>query len=109
MTNNALNGFNTNTTTTEKEVQKNNIYLNMKVKTKSGDTRRFSFLLCTTGGGLEHNNARCILTEALNKSASEPLDAVNAYLETIFVGNVIEAKCALSGIKSAAKDWVNDF
>lgn len=111
MENNALNNMNFNqaAATSSEEKKVNNVYLNLKVKTKSGDTRRFSFLLCTTGGGLEHNNARNIVAAALEKSKTEKLDAVNRYLESIFVGSVEEAKCSLSGIQSAAKDWVNDF
>lgn len=105
---NALNNLNFNQATSE-DKKKNNIFLNMKVKTKSGDTRRFSFLLCTTGGGLEQNNARNIMAAALEKSKVQKLDEVNKYLESIFVGSVEEVKCSLSGIQSSAKDWVNDF
>lgn len=107
---NALNNLNFNqAAATSEDKKKNNIFLNMKVKTKSGDTRRFSFLLCTTGGGLEQNNARNIMAAALEKSKVQKIDEVNKYLESIFVGSVEEVKCSLAGIQSSAKDWVNDF
>lgn len=124
MTNNALNGFNNNATTTtsseEKEIKKNNVFLNLKVTTKSGDVRNFSFLLRTAGSGFEQSNANAVIANAVSKSAIS-LDEANAYLKDLFAnpekwnpttkGEVrkIEGSCYLSGIKSASKDWVNDF
>lgn len=120
MTNNtnALNGFNNATTTTsQEEKKKNNVYLNLKITTNSGDVRRFSFLLCNSGSGLEQSNANAIINTAKDMS----LEEANAYLTGIFADpekwnpaskdevRRIEGSCYLSGIKSASKDWVNDF
>lgn len=122
MTNNALNDFNNATTTSseEKETKKNNVFLNLKITTNSGDVRRFSFLLRTTGSGLEQSNANTIIQNAVAKS-EESLEEANAYLNKWFADpekwnptkpeekRRIEASCYLSGIKSASKDWVDDI
>lgn len=118
MTNNALNGFNnTNVNQEEKSIKKNNVYLNLKVTTNSGDIRRFSFLLCNSGSGLEQSNANAVINTAKDMS----LEEANAYLTDIFANpekwnpttedgvRRVEGSCYLSGIKSANKDWVNDF
>lgn len=119
MTNNtnALNGFNNATTTTsqeEKETKKNNVFLNLKVTTKSGDVRNFSFLLRTSGSGFEQSNANNVIANAVDMSTTS-LEKANKYLTDIFANpekwktQRIEGSCYLSGIKSASKDWVNDF
>lgn len=122
MTNNALNGFNNATTTSqeEKETKKNNVFLNLKVTTKSGDVRNFSFLLRTSGSGFEQSNANNVIANAVDISATS-LEEANKYLTGIFADpekwnpttkdevRRIEGSCYLSGIKSASKDWVNDF
>lgn len=119
MENNALNNFNTNVNQEEKK-KKHNVYLNLKVTTKSGDIRRFSFLLCNSGSGIEQSNANAIIDNALECTAipgiGEPdLNKANAYLSSIFanpalwIDGRIEGSCYLSGIKSASKDWVNDI
>lgn len=113
MTNNALNGFNTNTSTEEKEIRKNNVYLNLKITTNSGDVRRFSFLLCNSGSGLEQSNANAVINTAKDMS----LEEANAYLTDIFANpekwngenKRIEGSCYLSGVKSSSKEWTNDF
>ena len=110
---NALNGFNTNTSTEEKEIRKNNVYLNLKITTNSGDVRRFSFLLCNSGSGLEQSNANAVI----NTAKDMPLEEANAYLTDIFANpekwngenKRIEGSCYLSGIKSSSKEWTNDF
>lgn len=120
MENNALNNFNQAAATTSEEKKKNNIYLNLKVTTNSGDVRRFSFLLCNSGSGIEQSNANAIIDNALAiaqpLSIDEPdLRKANAYLSSIFANPAlwadgrVEGSCYLSGIKSASKDWVNDF
>lgn len=123
MENNALNQFNqaATSTSTSEEKKKNNVYLNLKVTTNSGDVRRFSFLLCNSGSGIEQSNANNIITNAVSKSEEVSLEEANAYLSDIFCNpekwnpttedgeRRIEGSCYLSGIKSASKDWVNDF
>lgn len=122
MTNNtnALNGFNNATTTSQEEKKKNSVFLNLKVTTKSGDVRNFSFLLRTSGSGFEQSNANNVIANAVDKSATS-LEEANKYLTEIFADpekwnpttkdgvRRIEGSCYLSGIKSASKDWVNDF
>lgn len=111
MTNNALNNFNQAAATSSEEKKKNNVYLNLKVTTNSGDVRRFSFLLCNSGSGIEQSNANAIIQNALTKD----LEAANTYLSEIFANpekwasGRIEGSCYLSGVKSAPKDWVNDI
>ena len=115
MTNNALNNFNPNANVNqeEKTAKKNNVYLNLKITTNSGDVRRFSFLLCNSGSGLEQSNANAVINTAKDMS----LEEANAYLTDIFANpekwngenKRIEGSCYLSGIKSSNKDWVNDF
>lgn len=119
MTNNALNtmNFNQAAAATSEEKKKNNVYLNLKVTTNSGDVRRFSFLLCNSGSGIEQSNANAVINAAKDMS----LEEANAYLTDIFANpekwnpttedgeRRIEGSCYLSGIKSASKDWVNDF
>lgn len=118
---NALNNFNnTNVNQEEKEIRKNNVYLNLKITTNSGDVRRFSFLLCNSGSGLEQSNANAIIQNAVSKSEVS-LEEANAYLTDIFANpekwnptkpgdkRRVEASCYLSGIKSGSKDWVNDL
>lgn len=117
MENNALNQFNQAAATTSEEKKKNNVYLNLKVTTNSGDVRRFSFLLCNSGSGIEQSNANNVIANAVNMS----LEEANNYLTDIFANpekwnpttedgvRRIEGSCYLSGIKSANKDWVNDF
>ena len=120
---NALNNMNFNqaaATTSSEEKKKNNVYLNLKVTTNSGDVRRFSFLLCNSGSGIEQSNANNIITNAVSKSEVS-LEEANAYLTDIFCNpekwnpttedgeRRIEGSCYLSGVKSASKDWVNDF
>ena len=116
---NALNNMNFNqaAATTSEEKKKNNVYLNLKVTTNSGDVRRFSFLLCNSGSGIEQSNANAVINAAKDMS----LEEANAYLTDIFANpekwnpttedgeRRIEGSCYLSGIKSASKDWVNDF
>ena len=110
---NALNNLNTNVNQEEKAIKKNNVYLNLKITTNSGDVRRFSFLLCNSGSGLEQSNANAVINTAKDMS----LEEANAYLTDIFANpekwngenKRIEASCYLSGVKSANKDWVNDF
>ena len=121
MENNALNNFNqAAAATTSEEKKKNNVYLNLKVTTKSGDVRRFSFLLCNSGSGIEQSNANAVIDNALACAGlpytDEPdLNKANAYLNTWFANPAlwtegrIEGSCYLSGIKSANKDWVNDI
>lgn len=107
---NALINFN-NTNVNQEEKKKNNVYLNLKIKTNSGDVRRFSFLLCNSGSGIEQSNANAITSNALTKS----LEEANTYLSEIFASpekwasGRIEGSCYLSGVKSAPKDWVNDI
>lgn len=127
MENNALNNFNPNTNVNQeqKDVKKHNVYLNLKVTTNSGDVRRFSFLLCNSGSGIEQSNANIIIQNAEAKSQVS-LEEANEYLGTIFADPEkwnpteldeagqrkkpkIEASCYLSGVKSASKDWANDF
>lgn len=111
MENNALNNFNPNTNVNQEEKKKNNVYLNLKIKTNSGDVRRFSFLLCNSGSGIEQSNANAVITNALTKS----LEEANTYLSEVFANpekwasGRIEGSCYLSGVKSAPKDWVNDI
>jgi hypothetical protein len=123
---NALNNMNMNfnqaaaTSQEEKETKKNNVFLNLKVTTKSGDVRNFSFLLRTSGSGFEQSNANNIIANAVSKSATS-LEEANKYLTEIFADpekwnpttkdgvRRIVGECYLSGIKSASKDWVNDF
>lgn len=115
---NAVNSFNPNTNVNqeEKAIKKNNVYLNLKVTTNSGDVRRFSFLLCNSGTGLEQSNANAVIQNAVSKSETS-LEEANAYLTDIFANpekwngenKRIEGSCYLSGIKSASKDWVNDI
>lgn len=119
MTNNALNNFNQAAATSE-EKKKNNVYLNLKVTTNSGDVRRFSFLLCNSGSGIEQSNANNVITNAVSKSEVS-LEEANKYLSDIFANpekwnpttedgeRRIEGSCYLSGVKSASNDWVNDF
>lgn len=119
MENNALNNFNQAAATSE-EKKKNNVYLNLKVTTNSGDVRRFSFLLCNSGTGLEQSNANNVIANAVTKSEVS-LEEANAYLTDIFANpekwnptnpdekRRVEASCYLSGIKAGNKDWVNDF
>lgn len=112
---NALNNMNFNqaaaTTTSSEEKKKNNVYLNLKIKTNSGDVRRFSFLLCNSGSGIEQSNANAVIQNAVSKD----LEEANKYLSAIFAdpekwtNGRIEGSCYLSGIKSAPKDWVNDI
>lgn len=119
---NALNQFNqaAATSTSSEEKKKNNVYLNLKVTTNSGDVRRFSFLLCNSGSGIEQSNANAVIQNALIKSEASLEDA-NKYLSAFFADpekwnpttedgvRRIEGSCYLSGIKSANKDWVNDI
>mgnify|MGYP007057670533 CR=1 FL=1 len=111
---NPLNNFNPNVNQEEKPIKKNNVYLNLKVTTNSGDVRRFSFLLCNSGTGLEQSNANAVIQNAVAKSETS-LEEANTYLSEIFanperwVNGRIEGSCYLSGIKSASKDWVNDI
>ena len=114
MTDNALNQFNqaaTSTSTSSEEKKKNNVCLNLKIKTNSGDVRRFSFLLCNSGSGIEQSNANAVIQNAVSKD----LEEANKYLSAIFAdpekwtNGRIEGSCYLSGIKSAPKDWVNDI
>lgn len=120
MTDNALMNFNqaaATTSTSSEEKKKNNVFLNLKVTTNSGDIRRFSFLLCNSGSGIEQSNANNVIANAVNMS----LEEANNYLTDIFANpekwnpttedgvRRIEGSCYLSGIKSANKDWVNDF
>lgn len=113
---NALNNMNFNqaATTSSEEKKKNNVYLNLKVTTNSGDIRRFSFLLCNSGSGLEQANANTVIQNAVAKSETS-LEEANAYLAKWFAdpekwaSKRIEASCYLSGIKSSNKDWVDDI
>lgn len=120
---NALNNMNFNqaaATTSSEEKKKNNVYLNLKVTTNSGDIRRFSFLLCNSGSGLEQANANVVIQNAVAKS-NISLEEANAYLTDIFANpekwnptkpeekRRVEASCYLSGIKSGSKDWADDF
>jgi hypothetical protein len=113
MTNNALNNMNFNqaAATSSEEKKKNNVYLNLKITTNSGDVRRFSFLLCNSGSGIEQSNANAVINTAKDMS----LEEANAYLTSIFANpekwknKRIEGSCYLSGIKASSKDWVNDF
>lgn len=115
MENNALNNLNFNqaAATTSEEKKKNNVYLNLKVTTNSGDVRRFSFLLCNSGSGLEQSNANAVINTAKDMS----LEEANAYLTDIFANpekwngenKRIEGSCYLSGVKSSSKEWTNDF
>lgn len=122
MTNNALNNMNFNqaAATSSEEKKKNNVYLNLKITTNSGDVRKFSFLLCNSGSGLEQSNANNVIANAVSKSATS-LEEANSYLTDIFANpekwnpttedgvRRIEGSCYLSGIKASSKDWVNDF
>lgn len=113
MENNALINFNQAAATTSEEKKKNNVYLNLKITTNSGDVRRFSFLLCNSGSGLEQSNANAVINTAKDMS----LEEANAYLTDIFANpekwngknKRIEASCYLSGVKSSSKEWTNDF
>ena len=119
---NALNNFdpNTNVNQEEKDVKKNNVFLNLKVTTNSGDVRRFSFLLRNSGSGFEQANANAVIQNAIDKSETS-LEEANAYLTKWFADpekwnptdpdkkRKIEATCYLSGVKSASKDWLDDI
>lgn len=121
MENNALNNFNqAAATSSEEKKKKNNVYLNLKVTTNSGDVRRFSFLLCNSGSGLEQSNANIIIDNALAQTeipgvGETDLRKANAYLSNIFanpekwVDGRVEGSCYLSGVKSTSKDWADDF
>ena len=124
MTDNALNQFNqaaTSTSTSSEEKKKNNVFLNLKVTTNSGDVRRFSFLLRNAGSGVEQANANAVIQNAVTKSEEASLEEANKYLNAFFADpekwnpttedevRRIEGSCYLSGIKSANKDWVNDI
>ena len=119
---NALNNFNnTNVNQEEKEIKKNNVFLNLKITTKSGDVRRFSFLLRNAGSGVEQANANAVIQNAVTKSEEASLEEANKYLSAFFADpekwnpttedgvRRIEGSCYLSGVKSAPKDWVNDI
>lgn len=117
MTDNALMNFNqaATSTSTSEEKKKNNVFLNLKVTTNSGDVRRFSFLLRNTGSGVEQSNANAVIQNAVSKSEEVSLEEANKYLSAFFaapekwVNGRIEGSCYLSGVKSAPKDWVNDI
>ena len=122
---NALNNMNFNqaaaATSEEKEIRKNNVFLNLKVTTNSGDVRRFSFLLRNAGSGVEQANANAVIQNAVTKSEEASLEEANKYLNAFFADpekwnptdkkeiRRIEGSCYLSGVKSAPKDWVNDI
>lgn len=121
---NALNNMNFNqaaATSEEKEIRKNNVFLNLKVTTNSGDVRRFSFLLRNAGSGVEQSNANAVIQNAVTKSEEASLEEANKYLNAFFADpekwnptdkdeiRRIEGSCYLSGVKSAPKDWVNDI
>lgn len=115
---NALNNFNPNANANvnqeQKDIKKNNVFLNLKIVTNSGDIRRFSFLLRNSGSGVEQSNANNIIQNAVAKSETS-LEEANTYLNKWFAdpekwkNNRIEASCYLSGIKSSSKDWVDDI
>lgn len=114
---NALNNMNFNqaAAATSEEKKKNNVFLNLKVTTNSGDVRRFSFLLRNTGSGVEQSNANAVIQNAVSKSEEASLEEANKYLSAFFAdpekwaNSRIEGTCYLSGVKSAPKDWVNDI
>lgn len=106
MENQYNNAVNSETT---KENNKNNVFLNIKTKTKKGAIRHFSFVLMVAGTGLAQSNGKIVTANAINKAKTEGLDEAKAYLKQVFIDGVIESELSLSGVDKVATDWADDF
>ena len=104
---NAYENANVNSET--KENNKNNVYLNLKTKTKKGEIRHFSMILMVAGSGLAQSNGKILIEKALHKAETEGLEETNKWLKTILVDSVIESELSISGVRKVSSDWADDY
>lgn len=105
---NMYNNANVNSETT-KENNKNNVYLNLKTKTKKGEIRHFSMILMVAGSGLAQSNGKILIEKALQKAETKGLEEANKYLKEVLIDAVVESDLSISGVRKASSDWADDY